>query len=101
MGTIRKLIDRLSAYGLAEFRASEFFICNYRIGERFFVQLFNTLGTEPFRAAFGELYQLTQDDNRQITEGDIYSAFLKHTTASTEVAFKTLYTSAHGGLIPD
>lgn len=101
MGTLQKLIDRLFTNGLAEMRAADFFICNYRVGERFFVRLFNTLGAEPFRAAFGELYQLSQDENRQITEGEIYSAFLKHTTASTEAAFKTLYTSVHGGDFSD
>jgi hypothetical protein len=35
MGTLQKLIDRLSANGLAEMKAADFFIGNYRVGERF------------------------------------------------------------------
>jgi hypothetical protein len=63
--------------------------------------LFDTLGADPFRSAFGELDQLTQDEDRQITEDDIYSAFLRNTTESTEAAFKTLYASVHGGDTPN
>lgn len=99
MGTLQKLIDRLSTDGMSKFIEAEFFICNYRVGESFFLQLFNTLGADPFRLAFGELYKLSQTEKRQITEDEIYSAFLRHTTENTESEFKRLYAELHGGEI--
>ena len=99
MGTLQKLIDRLSTDGMAKFAEAGYFICNYRLGENFFLQLFDTLGADQFRSALGEIYQLSQDEKRQITEDEIYSAFLRHTTENTENEFKKIYADLHGGAI--
>ena len=101
MGTLQKLIDRLESDGHATFSESEFFICNYYLGENFFYEMYNTLGSAQFRLAWGELYRLSQDEDRQITEDDIYAAFLRQTTGSNVGEFRQLYADLHGGVFSE
>ena len=46
--------------GLAVSREDAAFVCNYALGERLFVDLYRTLGEEPFRTGFRELYATSQ-----------------------------------------
>lgn len=44
-------------------RAGAAFACNYALGERLFVDLYNTLGEERFRSAFRELYLSSEEED--------------------------------------
>ena len=100
LDTIQKLIDRLSSEGFSTFADSELFICNYYMGENLFFQLYNFLGEDPFRSAWAELYILSQVEDRQITEEEIYTAFLRQTNSGTVDTFKDVYTELHAGPTP-
>ena len=60
MYSLRKLVDTLAREGLAEHKEKSYFVCNYSYGEFFFKNMYETIGHDPFRAAFGELYLLAK-----------------------------------------
>ena len=97
MTTIQKLIDQLAIDGFAKHQQAAYFTCNYNLGENLFLKLYQTLGSDPFSAAWKELYQLAKQEEGQITENEIYQAFLRHTTEATVGEFQELYSNLHGG----
>ena len=117
MYSIQKLVDTLAREGLAAHQETQYFICNYSYGEFFFINLYETIGHDPFRAAFGDLYLLSLDvgrpmtedeiyqavlrlslgEGRPVTEDEIYQAFLRHTPADSVEAFQSVYSDLHGG----
>ena len=71
--------------------------CNYNLGGFFLLKLFETLGEEATGAAIRELYLLHTSEEREVTEEEIYQAFLKHTPAERLGQFRHLYQRWHGG----
>ncbi len=100
MYSIQKLVDTLAREGFAAHQETQYFICNYSYGEFFFINLYETIGHDPFRAAFGDLYLLSLDEGRPVTEDEIYQAFLQHTPAASVGAFQSVYSDLHGGDFP-
>ena len=95
--TIQDLIDKLAEEGRAIHVEQAYDICNYARGENLFLNLYTTIGADSFRAAWNELYQLAQQEQRPVTEEEIYQAFLRNTAANAVSEFKELYLSLHGG----
>jgi hypothetical protein len=98
---IQKLLDLIETDGYYQHQDRPYSWCNYTLGEFFFLNLYETMGHDPFTAVFKEIYQLSIAESRPITEEEIYGAFLDHTPADRVVDFKELYDSRHGGKFPD
>ena len=69
-----------------------FFDCYYPVGEHLFQNLYSTIGPDNFRQAWKDLYLLSRSEARQLqlaeeeldrlhelTESEIYAAFLERT----------------------
>jgi len=97
---IQKLLDLIETDGYYGHRDQPYYYCNYKLGESFLLSLYETMGHDPFTAAFKEIYQLSTTESRRITEEEIYRSFLDNTPAGRVVDFKALYDSRHGGKFP-
>ena len=70
--------------------------CNYHLGERFLIAMYQGLGPNAVSAALGELYDLSQLFE-YLDEDIIYQAFLSNAPPGKEETFKTAYRQYHGG----
>ncbi|MFQ6029768.1 MAG: hypothetical protein ACE5Q6_20000, partial [Dehalococcoidia bacterium] len=94
---LQQLIDTVGREGYREHQQTPQFICNYWVGESFFLTLYATVGHQAFTASWQEIYLLTQSTQRPITEAEIFSTFLGNTQSDQVEGFKQLYSSMHGG----
>ena len=80
-------LQDLEKLGWAESEAS--FVCNYALGERLFIDLYNTLGEKAFRRGMQQLYHSSQNIYEQNagTAGvwELRRAFKKEAELSTDV----------------
>ena len=74
--------------------------CNYHLGERFMLAMYQGLGLDAVSAALGELYDLSQRFE-YLDEDVIYQAFLSNAPPGKEETFKTAYRQYHGGPVVD
>ncbi len=74
--------------------------CNYHLGERFLIAMYQGLGPDAVSAALGELYDLSQFFEF-LDEDLIYQAFLSNAPPGKEETFKTAYRQYHGGPVVD
>ncbi|PKB81520.1 MAG: hypothetical protein BZY88_06265 [SAR202 cluster bacterium Io17-Chloro-G9] len=94
---IQKLNDLLALQGYAAHAATAYFICNYYLGEYLLLNLYQTMGPEASSNAWNQLYLLAEGEDRQLTEDEIYQAFLRNTPASELDEVKSMYDQWHGG----
>ena len=80
--------------------------CNYRMGERFLINVFETIGREAMSAALRELYLSNNEEHLWVgqpqqppTEDDIYHGFLSHAPPDRKEVFRELYRTLHGGAV--
>ena len=78
-----------------------FYQCVHPLGKHLLLDLFETLGEESVSAVLRELYLLSRSEGREVTEEEIFRAFLKHTPARLEEEFKDVYRHLHGGSFVD
>lgn len=97
---IQKLIGYIERDGYYEHRDSQSYICNYILGEYLFLNLYETMGQERFKAALNETYNASISSDRLITEEEIYQAFLRHTPKDKTSDFQEIYDRWHGGQFP-
>ena len=79
ISTIKKLLDIQEQEGMEKHRGTPLFICNYYLGEYLLLSLHETVGVDPLRAAFKEMYLLAHSEDRPLTEQEIYDTFRRHT----------------------
>jgi hypothetical protein len=94
---VQKLVDMVAEVGLVAHLQTPYYICNYILGEWLLLNLYDTMGPDPFRAAWKEVYQLMLSKEASLTEEEIYTVFLRHTPASKASAVKGVYARWHGG----
>ena len=94
---IQQLIDLLALDGYAAHAATPQFLCNYALGEYLMLNLYQTMGPEASSDAWNELFLLAKGENRELTEDEIYQAFLRNTPAGQVDEFRSLYDQWHGG----
>jgi len=97
MSNLQKLIDHLTSEGYSAHQGTPYFPCNYSRGEHLFFKLYETLESNPFRAAWKELYQLAIKEGRPLTEQEIYATFRRHTPPDKLAEFEGVYSRLHGG----
>ena len=97
MTNIQKLIDQLAADGYAKHEKAVYFTCNHHRGENLFNELYESLGPGPFFTAWKNLYQLSQQEDRPVSETEIYQAFLRQTARDGESEIEELFRRLHGG----
>ena len=72
-------------------------VCNYHMGVHLLIMLILTLGEQTTSSALRDLYVQHHTTGLEVTEEEIYRAFLKHTPPELESAFRALYKRLHGG----
>ena len=95
--SINKLLERISAQGYQTHIDSPSFFCNYAYGEILFLDLYPTLGDEPFREAWKEIYELSLSEDQVVAEDKIYHAFLSRVAPDKVAEFREIYQRWHGG----
>ncbi len=99
MKSVQDVVDRLADLGREKFREFELHFCYYYYGEALFLHLYEAMGEDAFRSAWQDIYEITQtsEDRGDMTEQEIYQAFLNHVPADKLEAFKDVYKKWHGG----
>ena len=97
---IQKLIDFMERDGYYKHRDSQYYICNYILGEYLFLNLYEVMGQVQFTAALNETYNAAKSADRLITEEEIYQAFLRHSPKEKISDFQEIYDRWHGGRFP-
>ena len=97
VSTVQKLLEIQGNVGMEAHRASNLSICDYYLGEYLLLNVYETIGDGPFRAAFKEMYLLSQREEWELTEQDIYDIFLNMTPSDRTGEFHEVYSQVHGG----
>ena len=101
VSTVQRLLEIQGNVGMEAHLASNLNICDYYLGEYLLLNVYETIGDSPFRAAFKEMYLLSQREERELTEQDIYDIFLNMTPADRTGEFQEVYSQVHGGSFQD
>ena len=97
VSTVQRLLEIQGNVGMKAHRASNLSICDYYLVEYLLLNVYETIGDGPFRAAFKEMYLLSQREDRELTEQDIYDIFLNMTPSDRTGEFQEVYSRVHGG----
>ena len=109
---VEQLVDPELDHG--DHQSRPYYDCYYALGEHLFQNLYATIGPDNFRRAWKDLYLLSRSEARQLqlaeaeldrlhelTESEIYAAFLEHTPAGTVAAFRQVYQELYGADVPE
>ncbi len=94
---VQKLVDMVAEVGIVAHIQTPYYICNYILGEWLLLNLYETMGPDPFRAAWKEIYLLMLSREASLTEEEIYTVFLRNTPPAQAGAVKNVYAQWHGG----
>ncbi|PKB79053.1 MAG: hypothetical protein BZY88_15320 [SAR202 cluster bacterium Io17-Chloro-G9] len=91
--SIQDLIDDKKKVGPTRHHDGPLWPCNYYFGESLLTDLFDTMGEQPFRQAWTEIYLAGSGRS----EEEVYRIFLSHSPLDKVDQVKEVYANWHGG----